>query len=206
MSKFNVKGSAEQKFPAEQFKLHLTVRGADDNAGESIRKGGKNLEQLLQALSEKLNVNPEDMRLDGDSVSRSYGDAPAYNRMQTVSLLIPADLSILHQITALLESQDNADYRIDFRLTDRKAAEETVMRAAFADSRKKAEMLADMLGQKITGAEKVNYEFSGDEAAEEQYRGAAAAAGCAPNELFADRLQTPVITIRKIVDITWIAE
>ena len=61
MSKFNVHGSAEQKFPAEQFKLRLTVESSDGNAGESIRKSARSMEQLLQALSEKLNINPEDM-------------------------------------------------------------------------------------------------------------------------------------------------
>ncbi|MBR5370604.1 MAG: SIMPL domain-containing protein [Oscillospiraceae bacterium] len=204
MSKFNVHGSAEQEFPAEQFKLLLTVHASDGSAGESIRKGTGSVEQLLQALSDKLGIQPEDLRLNSESASRSYGNTPAYNSEFSASLVMPAELSALHAVTALLESQSNAEYRVEYELTDRKAAEETVMRAAFADSRKKAELLAEMLGQKITGAEKVNYEFSGDEAPKEKFRGVAAA-GCF-NDRLADRMRKPVIRISKNVDITWLAE
>ena len=204
MSKFNVHGSAKQEFPAEQFKLFLTVRGTDMHAGESIRKGGNSIEQLLQALSHAAGIQPEDIRLDNESASRSYGNNPEYHRDISVSLVMPADLAALHALTALLEAQSNAEYRIEYLLNDRKAAEETVMQAAFADSRKKAEVLADMLGQKITGAKSVNYEFSGDSPME-KFRGVPVAGACGMNAL-ADRLQKPVVTIEKSVDITWTAE
>lgn len=203
MSKFNVHGSAKQEFPAEQFKLFLTVRGTDMHAGESIRKGGNSIEQLLQALSHAADIQPEDIRLDNESASRSYGNDADYSREIAVSLVMPADLAALHRITAMLEAQGNAEYRIEYLLNDRKAAEEAVMRAAFADSRKKAELLADMLGQNITNAEKVNFEYDDTPPSQRRFKECLCAGF---NDCLADRLQKPVVTIEKSVDITWTAE
>ena len=203
MTSFNVRGAAEQRFDAEQFRLYLTVRANDTSAGESIRKGGRSIEQLLQALSDTLHIQPEDIRLEQEHTGSGYGRENGYQREITVSLVMPADLAALHAVTDLLESQADAEYRIDYLPTDRRAAEETVMRAAFADSRAKAEQLAAMLGLHIVSAEKVNYEFRGDESADEILRCGGAPA--AVNRL-ADRLQLPEIVISKSVDITWLAE
>ncbi|MBR5405460.1 MAG: SIMPL domain-containing protein [Oscillospiraceae bacterium] len=202
MTKFNVRGSAEQEFEAEIFEIQLTLRTEDKNAGESIAKGAKTAEQLLQMFSDKLHIEPEQIRMEADSVSRGYQDE-GYNRTLRVSLHIPADLAMLHAVTGILESVGNAEYHLEYLLADPKAAEETVMRAAFADSRAKADKLAEMLGVKVTGADHVNYEYSGEEEPA-MYKCAGLADVC--SNALADRLQKPVIRIQKSVNITWLAE
>ena len=202
MTKFNVRGSAEQEFEADIFEIRLTLRTEDKDAGESIAKGAKTAEQLLQMFADTLHIEPEQFRMDADSVSRGY-QSDGYSRIICVLLRIPADLAVLHAVTGLLESFGNAEYQLEYLLADPKAADEAVMRAAFADSRAKADKLADLLGVKVTGADHVNYEYSGEEEPA-MYKCAGLADIC--SNALADRLQKPVIRIQKSVKNAWLAE
>lgn len=202
MSKLNVKGSASVEYPTDVFRISAAIKAQSQTSGEAIAEGKRNVEQFLQKMNTQLGIAPENFVLESEGTERGYQENAPYRYTKRIAIQLAADLSEIEKITQILEELTDVEYHMEAKLSDSAAKEQLVMQAALDDSRRKAEQLAAMLGEKITGAEKVNFEFS-EEAATEKF------ARCM-NGAFADsmaaKLQNPRQTISKYVEVTWLAE
>ncbi len=200
MANLHVRGAAEREFPADCFTLRIEAAAVQPTAAAAAEAGRTAVEAFLQKLSDTLGIAPEQLRLEGENLSQHYGQEPAYRYTKNMSLRVNADLQMLSAFSALTEQTENITYSLDYSRTDMAACEAEVMRAAIADSRAKAELIASGLGTAIAGAGDVRYEVP-----EEAMPDAAMcrAAGFGACKDLAAQMQLPVVTLRKEIVVVW---
>ena len=201
MGKLNVRGAAAQEFTADRFRLRIQITFEMPASGDVIRAGQEGTEALLRRLSDDLHIEPEELMLGEESVRRSYGNEPQYVFTKSVTAVIPGDLKIIGAVTEKLAALQNTEYSAEPLLSNQAECEKRVLKAAVADSRAKAELIAEAMGLVITGADSADLEFQNDQMP--MLRGAKCMGMDSRNAL-ADRLQNPVIRIEKNIGITWL--
>ena len=202
MGTIRVQGSAQKEFAADSFRLHITVSCEVKDSQHAVRNGHAYIERLLTALAERIGLEPEELTLGDEGVRRSYGEEPRFSFTKSVTAVIPGSLTTLRRITEVLESAEQTEYSLESLLSTRADAEKDVLRAAVADSRAKAELLAEAMGMRITGADSAELDFPENAPTLRMAKCEDAACGSA----MSDRLQNPVIRIEKHVSIAWLTE
>lgn len=204
MGRIKVKGSARMKFQAELLEMNFTIQGTGKSSGTAIADGKKKVEQLLSAMQEQLNLNPENFRLESDAVSENY-NRNSYTFSKKISIVVKADLSMLEQLTDLVSEIPDTSYSTNFKLDNVPEKEKTVIQMAFDDARKKADMIASCSGQIVTGVDEINYEYHAFTEENEMLRGVAVASG-AVSQKFASKLSLPEEEISKEVNVIFLIE
>lgn len=207
MGTLRVRGTAECRFPADRFTVHIEIRSEKGSTGEAIAAGKAQTEELLKLMQERLGLAPESFRLQDEAVRQNYGDKPGYQFTKSISTEIEADLSVLERMTSLLQTLSETEYHISYALSDLAEKGQQVLKQAVENSRRRAELIAAAVGQKITGIEDVRCEYMDDD---DNFtdRPMMKCAG-AMNEceiILADRLSKPEQTISKEVQIVWKTE
>ena len=204
MGTIRVRGSAERRYPADRFTVRMEIRANGASSGEAIAAGKRQTEEMLSRMLEQLKLEPELFMMQNESVRQIYGDRPHYQFTKSVSVEIAAELAAVSRVTAMLEALTDTEYYIDFALSDSAEKEREVLQLAVEDSRRRAELIAAAVGQKLCGIEDVQCEYAGGEMLREAPLAKCAGADC-ENGL-ADRLRAPEQTISKEVQIVWRTE
>ena len=203
MGKIKVKGSAKMKFQAELLEMNFTIQGSGKSSGTAIADGKKKVEQLLSTMQEKLNIPPENFRLENDAVSENY-NRNSYTFTKSISVSVKADLAILEQLTDLVSEIPDTSYSTNFKLDTVSQKEKTVIQMAFEDARQKADMIAFCSGQTVTSVDEINYEYHAFTEEEEMQRFAVACG--AVSEKLASKLSLPEQEISKEVNVIFLIE
>lgn len=205
MGTLRVRGTAECRFPADIFTVHIEVLASGETSGAAIAAGKEQTELLLSRMQERLGLQPDSFRLQDESVRQTYGEKPCYQFTKGISAEIAADLAALERMTELLGTLSETEYHISYALSDLAGKEQQVLRSAVEDSRRRAEMIAAAVGQKICGIEDVNCEYAGGNDLCTD-RMLAKCEGAVLRNGLADRLMKPEQTVSKEVQIVWRTE
>lgn len=203
MSRISVCGSARMEFDTDRMEIQISVRAFGKSSGEALREGKAKTEKLLGDMQSELGIAPSSFILESDNVSKQYSDK-SYQFNKGIILRLPADLKAAEGITDLIANTDDIEYNISFSLSNSEEKTAQVVNAAIADSRKKAELIASGLGQKITGAEDIS--FDTDQVNYVQVRSHAKYLMEKPCQTLSSLLQTHKEKIEKSISITWLAE
>lgn len=205
MGTLRVRGAAECRFQADRFTVHMEIRTEKESTGEAIAAGKNQTEQLLRLMQERLGLAPESFTLENEAVRQTYGERPGYQFTKSIRTEIAADLSALERMTGLLETFSGIEYHISYALSDPAGKEQQVLRKAVEASRRRAELIAEAVGQKICGIEDVNYEYEdGNDFLTDRPLVKCMGAECR-NDL-AEHLSRPEQIISKEIQIIWKTE
>lgn len=203
MSKINVCGSARIEFDTDRMEIQISVRAFGKTSGEALKEGKAKTEKLLGDMQSELGIAPSSFILENDNISKQYNDR-SYQFTKSIILRLPTDLKAAEGITDLIANTDDTEYNISFSLSNSEEKTAQVINAAIADSRKKAELIASGLGQKITGAEDIS--FDTDQVNFVQVRSTPKCLMAKPCQTLSSLLQPRKETIEKSIYITWITE
>ncbi len=200
MGTLKVRGSAKRDFEIDRFIIKTRIKASDKSSGEAIALGKKRTDSFLGIMKDNLGIKPSDFVAEDYSVSQSYGAEAEYRFSRCVSLRVQSDLSLVEEMTTLLESLSDVEYEIEFGLSGEQEKSQEVLSLAIADSRAKAEMIAKSLGLKIVGAENVEFDYS-----ENEYPNLRSFASCkaADSRSLASDLKNPTRTISRSISIEW---
>ena len=206
MATLKIKGSANQKFESDYFKINITIRAECKSSGEANETGTKRTEQFLRLMRDNLGIEPDKFVLGSISVSESYHNN-SYVFTRKIYIETPADILLTEQIRQLLKKMSDVLYDVDFKLSGRKEKEKVVLKSAIEDSRSKAEVIASAMGQKIIGAEKIECEFPESEY-HKGFVNISSPYGMLTGvpESLTTKLKKPTMEISKDIYITWITE
>ena len=204
MSKIKVRGSSNTEYNAEILTTRITLCVTSGSSGEAVTLGKSKLENLLEAMEERLGLKAECFALDSENVNKSY-NSKEYTFSKTITIQTDMSLKTAEDITDVLSSFSDVDYSFGYELKDIEAKENEVLARAIKNSRLKAEAIAECTGQTVTGAEEIRYEFPAEANEHGLDRLCFAAAGSSKTRR-ADKLSLPKIAVSKSVDITWITE
>lgn len=201
MSKIMVGGKARLEFPSEICQITITIKSSSFVSGQAITDGKQKTEKLLHTL-QGIGIEPEDLMMLDEATERNYGDDKPYRFSKQIRAELPADQSLLLKVSGIFTELEDVSYRVRFLIADQEEKEQAALDAAIHDSRQKAEQIAASLGQRISGAEEVNFEHRDSI----HHRNLAKSVCVDVSDDLAARLRNPVVEIEKEVNITWLTE
>lgn len=203
MSRISVCGSARMEFDTDRMEIQISVRAFGKTSGEALMEGKAKTEKLLGDMQSELGIAPSSFILESDNISKQYNDK-SYQFNKGIILRLPTDLKAAEVITDIIANTDDTEYNISFSLSNSEEKTAQVVNAAIADSRKKAELIASGLGQKITGAEEISLDSPAVDFIQE--RSYAKYLMEKPCQTLSSLLQPHKEGIEKSISITWLAE
>ena len=209
MGNLKLRGNAKREFTADLMEVTVSVSTDGETAAYAIKKGKKETEKILKLLVE-LGADLSRVIMTNENVSEPsrYSDDGFYTFQKSISFMTQADLDLLERLSCgIIEREIDATYRERFCLSNAENVSKQVLQEALLDSRKKAEVMAETLGQKITGVESVKCDEYNDDDEDAEIRYCL----CSEQESeiggsLATQLSPGTITVEKHVDVSWIVE
>lgn len=145
-----ISASHKEEIPADRADLSVTVRGSSLVSGDQAMKKAKEVNQLVEALTD-LGLSPEAIQLQGVHIETSSG-ALLKSSSATYRLKIKCEkLDQLADLLDIVASQKNATLdRIEWKYPE-DAARERGLETALGKAKAKADKVAKSLGVKLLG-------------------------------------------------------
>lgn len=210
MGTIKVIGKAEKEFTADIMEVVIEINVANPDYSKALSQGNEETEKLLKILTglgyniTNILLNKEDVSQDESESGKKY-----YEFNKAISFTTgasPANLVALSD--ELCKNKIKASYDHTFKLSNRKELENAVLKEALTDSRKKAEMISETFGQKITGIEKVNCDLRTYSVYDESDEGLPNPTMhyMALNNSLSAKISPDKIKLSKEIEVTWIME
>lgn len=202
MGKIKVNGSAKKEFKADIMRVDISISTAGETSASAINKGKKETEKVLQFLVD-LGFELSKVSMEKDRVSNPsrYDDDKYYHFEKEISFTSSANLAVLESISdGFIKNEINATYDETFYLSNIESAKKSVLQDALLDSKKKAEIIAETLEQKVVGIESVKCdEYEEEDLEEKVHYLREMPAGSS----LATMLSPDTISVDKSIDVTW---
>ena len=194
--------SAQKEFKADVMSVDISISTDGETSVSAITKGKRETEKLLRLLVD-LGLELSKVSMKNDSVSKPsrYDDDKYYHFEKEISFTSSADLALLESISdGLIKNEINATYDETFYLSNIESAKKDVLQDALLDSKKKAEIIAETLGQKVVGIESAKC----DEYEEEHFKESVHfLREMLSGSSLATMISPDTISVDKSIDVTW---
>lgn len=211
MGKLKLRGHTKRKFTADLMEVTISISTDGETAAYAINKGKRETEKVLKLLVE-LGIDLSKVKMINEYVSEPsrYDDEEWYSFEKSISFISQANLTLLERLSSgIVEREIDAIYRERFCVSNAENVEKQVLQEALLDSRKKAEAMAETLGQRITGIESAKCDgYEGDNEEEDdgiRFFSKGFVVDKYPDSL-AEQLAPGTIVIEKSIDVSWIVE
>ena len=165
MGKIMVVGKAEREYEANECNINLEIEVSRQTSSEASKVSSEQCEALLSKLQDELGINPSSVEIHYDRIDKrsSYkSNEISYESKKSLRLHIPADMKLVNAIRHIIETGfDDVSFTALYSVSNEAALNKELFKEAIADSRAKADFLAESMGLKITGIDSAN--LSGDE-------------------------------------------
>ncbi len=203
MGKLKITGNAERKFSCDAMKVTLTFSASEKTTALAAKTVREHCENFLLILQEQ-GIAISDISLEDDSVEEDElenGLEIAMARRE-ISLKTSYHMPFINQLNELISTVSyNVYLGTNFYISNMPEVRRQLLKEAVEDSRNQAQMIADMMGQKITGIEKVTKnDFHNDMlwmCQENEY------GGCRSKLSISDQLKSPERTESEHVEVVW---
>lgn len=151
MGKIKVHGYAEQEINCDLVKLTITFRAKEKNSARAAMETLNLCDGFLTSLK-KRGIKPEELHLEADSINQSYMDRQetALKAVRKIQFTVPFQMDFLNSILEQIQKQaGNIEYSTEFCLSDPEKVHKQLLTKAVLDAKKKAEIVAEALGQKV---------------------------------------------------------
>lgn len=165
MGKIMVVGKAEREYEANECSINLEIEVSRQTSSEASKVSSEQCEALLSKLQDELGINPSSIEIHYDRIDKrsSYNSNEInYESKKSLWLHIPADMKLVNAIRHIIETGfDDVSFTALYSVSNEAQLYKELFKEAIADSRAKADFLAESMGLKITGIDSAN--LSGDE-------------------------------------------
>ena len=214
MGKIMVVGRVEREYVPDMCGINLGIEITRKTASEASIVSSEQCEQILSKLQNDLGIEPNLIRIAADIItknSRYHSDEIRYESKKSLRLYTPADMKIVNAIRALIETGfEDVTFVTKYTISNESELHKELLKEAIADSRSKAELLAESMGLKISGIDSADLSGDGDvydltEEDETEYGGMY----CADElnvRVLSDQIEPEHITLGAIVKVVWLVE
>lgn len=208
MGTMKIIGKAERRYTCDRMTVNIKVIADEPTHDRAVQRCMSDSEALLKELS--LNgFDLSQIKLNDHYVStRHFDDKPYVEAIRSIEIETAFDMKLINYLTDLLEKNHyNADINTNFSVSDLAAIHYQLIEEAFKDSRTKAEALAALMGQKITGIEKVEVgDKYDDDYLSDCSIGEREYACCMKASFMSDKLSATDVEESETVTVIWIME
>ena len=210
MGKLKVVGKARKEFTCDIMYIKLSFKAWGDDTAKAIETSMSQCDMFLDILEQQgIELNMIHMS-NADVSQEMYDDKLEISAEREIELRMPFDMNVINRLSEIIkENSLKVDMDISFKLTNMLEVHEQLLKEAVLDSKKKAEMLASAMGQKVVGIETLNAgeRYNNYDSEEKAYYDQFAhKIGETHSRSKSNRLQAPLITEYEHVDVEWIIE
>ena len=210
MGTLKVVGKARKEFTCDIMYIELSFKAWGDDTAQAIETSMSQCDLFLDLL-EKQGIDINLIHMSNADISQDmYDDKLEISSERKIELRMPFDMNAINRLSEIIkENKFNVDMDISFKLTNMLEVHEQLLKEAVLDSKKKAEMLASAMGQKVIGIETLNAgeRYNSYDSEEKAYYDQFThKIGETHSRSKSNRLQAPLITEYEHVDVEWIIE
>lgn len=162
MGKLTIRGTAFKEYEYDQVRLTFGFEVHETTTEKALKKVLNQCESFLAYL-ENHGVDLKTVHIGDNDVYQTYHDGKMRVKAERELVLrLPFNMTSINAMLLEIQSRNfNVDIHTSYELSNPSEVENELLRLAVADSRKKAEMIAGSINQKITGIKSIRIE--GDE-------------------------------------------
>lgn len=204
MGKLSIKGKAEREVQYDAVEVAVTICTCSDTSAEAVSKLMEQSERFLELIT-AAGVDMKDVRLIDTSIDQDYDDGEQeVLASRGMEIRLKFNMAFINSLMELIRKQDlTASLNCSYLLTNKKEIHDELLREAIADSRKKAEDIARVIGQKVVGIDSVEYDkYNGcDWDFVQEYR-----SDFMSNARLSDKIEAPIKKEDESIEIVWLIE
>lgn len=209
MGKLMITGKAEREVYYDVVELTVTFYNDDKDSSDAIDTVIRQSEKFLSIIASN-GADISKIRMDDDSLERSsrYDDKKRSSARRSFCLRYAFDMKFINSISQMIRDENfNAEIDYDYLLSNKEEIHKELLKEALEDSRKKAEMIAETVGEKITGIDEMKHESIATNIKYREFeRGLSYMERYESESSYSDELSSPVATETETVNVTWIIE
>ena len=213
MGKIMVVGQAEHEYSPDICRIDLNFEITRKTASEASNVCTERCEQLLKKLKEELGIDPSSIEQYSDRISREsdyHSNEVYYESRKSMCLYIPTNMRIVNTIRSIIGMGfEDVSFSTNYMVSNEEELNKELLKEAIADSRGRAELLAESMGLKITGVDSADLSGKEDvyDLTEESERGLVRYKMSADGaNSFSDQLKPEQIELSSKVKIVWLVE
>ena len=204
MGKLSITGTAEREVSYDAVELRITFNGRAKKTADAVAIIMEECEQLLKIIIDA-GVSMKDIHIGENSVDRRYGDnGVTVSANREITLRLKFDMPFINSLMDTIRDQDfSVDMDCSYSYSNKQNLHAVLLREAVENSKKKAELIAEIMGQKVIGIESVNHDSFYDEPFLYEMK-ECVAMSCA--YALSDQLESPLTKESESIDVVWLIE
>ena len=209
MGKLKVIGKARKEFSCDVMYIKISFKTWEKNTAQAIELSMMQCDLFLEILEEQ-GFAIDNIHMDANEVSQEMDDELEVSAERRIELRLPYDMAVLNMLSEIIKEHDfKVDVDVSFKLSNMIEVHNQLIKEAVMDSKKKAEMIAETMGQKVTGisemnaGDRYNHYDSEERAYYDQFSHKLSA--CTKKSI-SNRLKAPLCTEFENVEVEWIIE
>lgn len=206
MGKLTIEGNAERKVEADHTIFTLTFKTKADSSAKAAKNVYKQCEEFLKIITQK-GVKISQIRFVEDSIDESYfDDKKTYIAEREIEIRIQYNMRFNNCIIEIIQDNEyNIELDTRFELSRYNEIHEELLKEAIQNSKAKATMIAEVMGQKIVGIDTVNWSGDCDSILKQEPILLEEMVTERPMCL-SDKLEAPIKTEKEDISVVWIIE
>ena len=206
MGKITIEGKAEREVLCNAVELTICFSKKAQSAAKALSSIETQIEKFLDIIV-KEGVQIKNIHIGDNNIHQLYRDEE--NGVQVkkeLNIRMLFDMAFVNHLTDIIRQQNfDVIFDCDYQLTNMREIQIELLKEAIDDSKAKAELIANVMNQKIIGIDNVKHGNSDDfdciEERELPYYG-----GLPAKNLLSDKLMAPVTTISEKINVVWLME
>lgn len=208
MGVLKVIGKARKEVTCDIMLIVLKFKSFEKNTSQALDEVLSQCDRFLEVL-ESEGVNIDNICIKRNNLSQDMeDDEPEVEAERGMELRLPFDMPFLNTLSEIIREHDfKVEIDVSFKLSNMIEVHNQLLKDAVMDSKRKAEMIAEAMGQKVIGIEELNagdrYALDSEERAyEEQFSHKIGSV----RKSISNRLKAPVCIEFERVEVEWIIE
>lgn len=204
MGKLSITGTAEREVRYDAVELRITFNGRAKKTGDAVSIIMKECEQLLKIIT-SAGVSVKDIHIGENSIDRRYGEhGVTVSASREITLRLKFDMPFINGLMDTVRDQDfSVDMDCSYHYTNKQELHTELLKEAVANSKKKAELIAEVMGQKVIGIDSVEHDSYRDQPFLCEME-PCVAMGC--DYGLSNQLESPLTTESESIDVVWLIE
>ncbi len=206
MGKLSIKGRAEREVKCDGAEISIEFYIQGKTTTEALRNIKKQSEKFLRLITAQ-GISLSDIHIEDVSVNQRFNkEETSICATRKMMIRLPFNMKTINYLTEMIREQNfSVGFDCNYHIIDKKQLRDELMKEALADSKEKAEFIAESMGQKIVGIDNVEYtRYDGDEWLYcEGERGIISECHDMP---LSNQLEAPLKKESETIDVVWLIE
>ncbi|MGN0537885.1 MAG: SIMPL domain-containing protein [Acutalibacteraceae bacterium] len=203
MGKLTITGKASHEYPYDQLEITVQFQVHEKSSSAALEKTLQQCEEFLSILN-KEGISMESIHIGKDSVNQKYKDVCA---IREIKIRVPFSMEFTNHFMTLIQNKKyNVDIDTQYILSNRTDIHNDLIKEAIDDSKKKASLIVEAMGQKLIGIDSVEIGDRYGRDTGDMFLDSIRAITSSTSLHYSNMIQAPVTEESESVEVVWLIE